>query len=209
MSEPSTKNRHFLLICLLAFLASGCVGILIPITVPEKQSAVEAKHESVPYSYEEPDDVCFMLSFLDAEWEIIIDFENRRTLAVTNTNEMFSLQEKYIDIPKTALGDIIDRIGGLDLTLTVTADGYDNQPRHYTGCQILNLFEVIDASAPETKSLKNQLVCAIFEKFSSLDFSNEDFCYIINNSNTNITYIDYFPVSAALNECFSVCRYFE
>lgn len=204
MQKIPNKTSYFLLLCFFCFIISGTCALMLPTSIPKNKTA-EIKQQKVPFATEKPDDVCFMLTLFDAEWEIILDFENSQTLAVNKNNEIFSLQEKYIDISDQTLCGIIDRIGGIDFTVTEYVDGYDNLPRHYSGGQIINLFTELSPDSP----LKNELLCAVIEKIGSLGFSNDDFCYIINNSSTNISYIDYYGVSSHIADCFGVCRFFD
>ena len=73
---------------------------------------------------------------------------------------------------------IVDRIGGIDLEL-------DGETLRLTGLQVADYF-----CQNDTHEKRQKIIAQIFEKFSKNDFAKEDFVYIIENSKSNLNFID-------------------
>ncbi len=73
---------------------------------------------------------------------------------------------------------IIDRIGGANLD-------YGGEKLRYTGVQVIDLI-----SRGCDSDLKRQLILEIFEQISKNNFSKDDFVYIIENSESDLSVID-------------------
>ena len=73
---------------------------------------------------------------------------------------------------------IVDRVGGVDLEI-------DGAMMRYTGAQIAEQITI-----PDNNELKQQLLLQIFEQIQKNNFSKEEFVYIIENSENNLSFID-------------------
>ncbi len=73
---------------------------------------------------------------------------------------------------------IVDRVGGIELE-------YQGEKMRYTGVQVLDLI-----AYGQAKELKRQMVLQIFDKISKNSFSKDDFVYIIENSESNLSFVD-------------------
>lgn len=73
---------------------------------------------------------------------------------------------------------IIDRVGGVNLD-------YGGEKLRYTGIQVVDII-----SRGCDNNLKRQLISEIFDRISKNNFSKDDFVYIIENSESNLSVID-------------------
>lgn len=143
------------------------------------------------YTPPPPDNTPIMFLWEEGGGEIVyLDFKNSRIeliLLPKDCDENAALVYGYTNFEAVKanhllLSGIIDRLGGIELE---TSDAMSGVLR-YTGSQISSLL----AANPEDFELKRTVSEKIFEKISSLGFSNKDFMFIINNSNTTLSFPD-------------------
>lgn len=73
---------------------------------------------------------------------------------------------------------IIDRVGGIDIN-------HNGETMRYTGVQVIDLI-----AYGYTADIKQQILLQIFKKISQNSFSKDDFVYIIENSESNLSFLD-------------------
>lgn len=83
-----------------------------------------------------------------------------------------------VQISYELIEGIVDRVGGIELE-------YGGQKLRYTGVQVIDLIAYGHA-----QEMKRQIVLEIFNKISKNSFSKDDFVYIIQNSESNLSFVD-------------------
>ena len=73
---------------------------------------------------------------------------------------------------------IIDRVGGINIEK-------DNECYRYTGAQVIDLI-----AYGRVDNIKKQILKQVFDKISKNSFSKEDIVYIIENSESNLSFVD-------------------
>lgn len=196
-----SNQMKLLIISFIIFCIVGVVSFSIPTSFPD--SKVTDKTVKEPYYI--PDTSQFLLYFSDTKRIIEIDYENLCTHILDTDTKC----DKYINIPDQSLIKIIDRFGGVETSLPFILDGFDNLPRRYTGTQILEILSMQNLNKHEMNSFKTDIVLNILKNISILGFSNEDFQYIMNLTDSNISYIDFYDVSSYIADCFGNTDFFE
>ena len=117
------------------------------------------------------------LAYLDFDEECI------RLLDIENFDE--SCPEYYgytvdysIQISYELIEGIVDRVGGIELEI-------DGQKQRYTGVQVID-----HIAYGRAKDMKREIVLQVFDKISKNNFSKDDFVYIIENSEGNLSFVD-------------------
>ncbi len=85
----------------------------------------------------------------------------------------YTLQTSY-----ELVGGIIDRVGGIDIE-------QNGEMLRYTGTQVMDLI-----AYGHGEEIKQQILLQIFDKISKNSFSKDDFVYIIENSESNLSFVD-------------------
>lgn len=85
-----------------------------------------------------------------------------------------------IQISYELIEGIVDRVGGIELEI-------DGQKQRYTGVQVIDLI-----AYGRVKDLKREIILQVFDKISKNSFSKDDFVYIIENSKSNLSFIECF-----------------
>ncbi len=118
-----------------------------------------------------------MLTYLDFETECIwlLDIES-----FDHTRpEYYGYTADYtVQISYELIEGIIDRVGGIELE-------YGGQKLRYTGVQVIDLIAHIGE-----QDIKRQIILQVFSKISKNSFSKDDFVYIIENSESNLSFVD-------------------
>lgn len=76
------------------------------------------------------------------------------------------------------LQEMVDRVGGIDIE-------QNGKVMRYTGTQVVDLF-----AYGYTGEIKSQIISQIFSKIAKNNFSKEDIIYLIENCETDISFID-------------------
>lgn len=150
-----------------------------------KTTQINQKADYVPYQ-KTPSNCGMTFVFPESNaYLFYLDFENLR-INVINIPEfdekIYSYNGCTNDFQMYAdsqfVEGIIDRIGGIDLT-------NQSETLRYTGSQ------VIDYLANDTSmNVRQKIISQILKKFSKNGFSKDDFVYIIENSESNLDFID-------------------
>lgn len=163
----------------------GCCAIIAEIGyyyLFPSDKAVQTKEEKVPYSYL-PENAGLMFDFSGKKTYIYLDFDkNSVSVIFTDTDEdtIYGFPVDYtVEADYNLLGGIVDAVGGIDLAI-------NNEPLTYTGVQIVQVL----STTPVADDLRSEIVSEILYKISQNGFLREDFLYIIENSNTNLTVPD-------------------
>lgn len=116
---------------------------------------------------------------------VYLDFENT-CIRLLDLND-FSENQKYyrgysadysVKTSYELIEGLVDRVGGVNIE-------YGGELLRYTGVQVIDL--ISNGCGAE---IKNQILAEIFKQISKNNFSKEDFVYIIENSESNLSIID-------------------
>lgn len=174
------KTAFVVFFCFLLFF--GCSWAYLEMTLKNNQSSVDTKDYTVPY--ESVPDNCGLLLVapLDSRWLIYLDFEKERIMVLeatgikSDSTEYLGYSVDYrVSIDYDLIAEIIDRVGGLELNI-------DGATMRYTGVQVCDLL-----CASCSKDIKQHIFLTFFENISKYGFSKNDFAYVIDNSDTNLT----------------------
>ncbi len=154
---------------------------LQPTDTPADQKEYNIPYKKTPddcgLAFILPDESCLLvyLNFTDSAVNIInidtFDYENK---IYYGYNVDFTIQTDY-----SLIAGIIDRVGGIVLET-------NGETLRYTGTQIVDIIAVSEVD----ENVKRQVVLQIFSQISKNNFSKDDFVYIIENSETNLTVPD-------------------
>lgn len=200
------KEYCEMLACLFFFCAVWCVSAFIPPVIPETENADTTVSEK--YNYYAVNNVRFMLYFADTKRLIELDFASQITHIISPSSPYFEECKKSLTLDSEALCKIIDRFGGIDTALPFICNGYDNLPRRYTGTQILDLLSHKDIEEIQKDSFKTDIIINILKNISNSGLWESDFAYIMNVSESNISYVDYYDLRDHLAGCFAECDFY-
>ncbi len=187
--KTALKRAFIFFSCALVFLGSSYAYLKTNLGSESKQQA-EVKDYTVPYE-RIPDDKGIMFVAPDNSGILAYLCFTDSAIRLVNIEYYDESQSEYFgyEVDFTVKTDfeliagIIDRVGGINLEK-------DGQILRYTGVQIIDMISVnYDAN------IKTQIISAVFTQISKNGFSKEDFVYIIENSDTNLTVPDcyYWP----------------
>ena len=145
----------------------------------------DQKNYSTPYS-RVPQNCGVALTFPDNSAVLAyLDFDTGciRLLDIEKFDE--SCPEYYgysadytIQIDYELIEGIIDRVGGIELEI-------EGKKQRYTGVQVIDLVAYCRA-----KDMKRQIILQVFDKISKNCFSKDDMVYIIENTKSNLSFVD-------------------
>lgn len=170
-------------VCLLAGVSFGFLGFLY---ISSQNSEPVKKTESeIPYSYV-PDNAGVMFEFYEEKIYAHLDFENEKISLIfannadTSDGYIYGYRIDYTVKANSILAaGVIDSVGGIELTV-------NGETLRYTGVQISDLLSV----TPENETVKRQIITVFFEKVAQIGLAKNDFVYIIENSETDLTVPD-------------------
>lgn len=151
-----------------------------------KQTAkAEQKDYTVPYK-NVPDNAGIAFLLPDSSGVVAyLDFENSciNVINIENYDTGNDLYYGYtvdfiVEADYQLIAGIADRVGGVNVET-------NGKTMRYTGVQILDLISVSSDA-----NIKTQIIMQIFKQISENDFSKDDFVYIIENAESNLTVID-------------------
>lgn len=143
---------------------------------------VENSTESVPYYSAVPESAGVLLEICGSRTLYYLDFEQKILTVIRSDTEPEGEEIFGYSIDYTVSGDyslvsgIVDLLGGIDLEL-------DGSALSLTGVQVK---ELLDTTA-DSDALKKSIAEKIILKSSENGFKKEDFLYIIENSETDLT----------------------
>lgn len=150
-----------------------------------KQAAkAEQKEYAVPYK-RIPENVGIAFVFPDASAILAyLEFDESRINLLDI--EQFQPQPEYfgytadyvVECDYTLVEGLVDRVGGVSLSI-------DGGIMRYTGSQVLELI-----ATGKGKQIKKQLISQFFARIEKNNFSKDDFIYIIENSKSDLSFVD-------------------
>ena len=169
-------------LCGLAFFLTS-LGVLWQ----EGSAQTEKNQVSEPYFPPPPQSTPIMFLWEEGGGEIVyLDFEQNEivvTILPQNCDENAALVYGYRDFEAIKANylliiSLVDRLGGIE----VEGSG---EALRLTGAQIASF-----VGKSEDFTAKREVISAIFRKIAISGFSNNDFMFIINNSNTTLSFPD-------------------
>ena len=175
-------------LCCAIMLGSSYLYLEISLNSAE----TDANESNVPYASPLPDSAGILLSLPDESGYLIYLNFSTDSITVAKIEELQENAESYFGYPVNFtivtdynhLANLIDRLGGIELEDS-------GETFRYTGFQVL---ERIDSDYLNN-DLKREVIRKFFEAVSLSGISKEDFIYIIENTETDITVPDcyYWP----------------
>ncbi len=177
------KKLFIIFLCLCLFLGLSYAYLYFNFNNDIK--ATDEKDNTVPYR-NLPDNagVAFLLPY-DSAVLMYLDFE-KEYINVINIEQYDEYNHLYygynvdftVEIDYPLIGEIVDMVGGVEISL-------DNKIMRYTGIQIIDFI-----STNMQSNIKNDIINEIFSRISKNGFSKDDFIYIIENSNSDLSVVD-------------------
>lgn len=172
------KSVIISLVCLIIYVGSGYLYL------NSKVEPVKNVTPSVPYYSEEPENVGILVDIEGDKTYLFLDFYYKKINVIFDAESYVkdnNIMGYPIDHSVTAdyglLAGIIDRLGGIELE---SEEGI----LRYTGVQVVDLL----LKSKDYQKLERSVTRKIFEKIGENGFSKEDFLYIIENSDTTLTF---------------------
>lgn len=140
------------------------------------------------YTPPPPQNTALMFLWAEGGGEIFyLDFADKKitaTILPKNCDENAALVYGYHEFEAVKadfllVSSVIDRLGGIEIET-------NGEKLRFTGMQVTSYV----LSDFDDFSLKRQVILSLFEKIASKGFSNDDFMFIINNSNTTLSFPD-------------------
>ncbi len=169
-------------LCALAFFLTS-LGVLWQ----EGSTQTEKNQVSEPYFPPPPQNTPIMFLWEEGGGEIVyLDFEQCEivvTILPENCDENAALVYGYRDFEAVKANyllivSLVDRLGGIEVIK-------NGEALRLTGAQIASF-----VGQGEDFATKREVISAIFQKIAISGFSNNDFMFIINNSNTTLSFPD-------------------
>jgi len=195
MKERNKRNLKFILIfsgiivlCCLIMIGSSYLYLEISLN----SAKTDTTESNIPYAEPLPESSGILLCLPDnSGYLIYLNFlDENITVSLIETLEddktdYFGYKVDYrVKSDYITLTNFIDRLGGIEL--------YDNgETLRYTGLQVLEKIN----SVPEKSDLTHEIIRRFFQSVSTYGISKEDFIYIIENTETDLTVPDcyYWP----------------
>jgi len=152
-----------------------------------KTAEADNPESNIPYVAPLPDSAGILLKLPDKSgYMLYLDFYGGCILAaqIENTDNSLSNYFGYptsytVEADYFVIEGLIDRIGGLEIYS-------DGEMLRHTGIQVIERVH----SSTDSNELKKELVLNFFEKISETGFTKEDFVFLIENSQTDLTVPD-------------------
>lgn len=183
MKKKSLRVLKLLFICFCCgavFTAGGYFYL------KSNMKETENNVSQVPYSSPSPENSGILLDISGSRTFFYLDFEKEKLTVIIPqegyiiTDNLFGYPINYrVEADYSFVADIIDFTDGIELP---SNDGL----LRYTGVQITAMLE----TAADTSELKREIISAVIEKISQRGFERENFLYIIENTETNLTVPD-------------------
>ena len=176
------KRKSFLKIS--AFCV--CLGMVFVgigyIYLNQNMKPTKVETESEPYSAPAPENCGIVFDIEDEKTFLYLDFEDKSLSVLMLVPEEYENSIHGYSLDYTVKGDlnfisaIVDMIDGIDLNLL-------GEELRYTGVQVADLFK-------NGELQKREIITAVCNKISQKGFLKENFIYIIENFETDITVPD-------------------
>lgn len=181
--------KKILKTALITFLSGaiffGAAYAYLDYSFKKSATDIDQKDYTVPYT-RTPESCGIVFVFPDNSATLVyLDFE-RENIRLLDIETYDSLRPEYYgytaDYTVTTDYDfiegIIDRVGGID----ITENGIT------TRCMGVQVIDII--AYGRVDDIKEQILQQIFNKISQNSFSKDDFVYIIENSKTDLSFLD-------------------
>lgn len=198
--SPIFINIFFLICCLSVFIIFG--GVAFNLDVRPTKSAPNEKipkgNISSQSEYITPLGILITDNNLCSAMVAFLDF-NSQTTQIILLNDKHDISKvaytlnREIKITQTALKDIIDFVGG------ITLESNGNKLR-YTGTQVCNILYTNSYSDLNLYEIILQIFYAI-----SVRADKDFFLFLINNTDSNLSYIDFYNCRACLSSTLLNC----
>ena len=178
--------KKFFKLALFFFLSAsiffGCSYFYLQKSLEKTQKPVEKSQENIPY-YETPES-CGLHFLLPAERELLIflDFTEEMSYIIDidkNNGGKYTYAGYSLDydfsLDYSVLSEIFDRLGGLDLKS-------ENETLRFTGVQVCDRL-----CTDSSKEFSYEVISAVCEKIAQNGFSNDDFVYLLENTDSTLT----------------------
>lgn len=150
-----------------------------------KVAEAQQKDYTVPYEHV-PDNAGIGFLLPDSSAVLVyLNFENGCINVVNienydeNNSQYYGYTVDYtIEVTAQLISGIVDRVGGINIQV-------DGKTLRYTGVQVVELI-----SGNKESNIKSQIIREVFRQISKSGFSKENFVYIIQNTNTDLSLLD-------------------
>ena len=169
-----------IILCCLIMIGSSYLYLEISLNSAD----ADESQSNIPYAEPLPDSTGLLFVMPDNRgYLMFLDFKEE-AIRIIRLDEVIEEKEEYYGYPisftfyieRRFFSNMIDRIGGIEL--------YDNgETLRYTGIQIL---DKIQESEDNPELIKEVLRKYLYE-ISQIGFAKEDFIYIIDNCETDLT----------------------
>lgn len=168
--------RILLTVLLSTLIFSGftfCYLFLCKKAGTVKIKNAENKKNDVPYTDTVPENMDINIIFSDESKMLLsLDFKGNKIVL----KEVEKQTEKYIKLNYNSSAEIIDSIGGIELSV-------NGQNIRCTGVQSMNMLS-------SDSELKNDIIIAFFSSLKKIDLTKDKISAILNSSDTNISAFD-------------------
>lgn len=183
MTSSVKKTLFLLLVCLLclaAFVGGGYAYLTIDNTEAENNVS------DIPYVQAYPDNKGVMFNIGENLTYFYLDFEEEKVSVIIPNKAFYDKNEVYgypvdyrISADYSLVASVIDFADGIELEV-------DGELLSLTGVQVADML----TRTVDDGQLKRQVIEATLKKQGEKGLSKEDFVYIIENSDTNLTVPD-------------------
>ena len=173
---------------LLIFMATGFFYL------QSTNETVENKTEKVPF-YQVPENKGILLDIDGIKTLFYMNFEknNLSVIYPDMEEEIYDYEIDYkIKSDYKIVEEIIDILGGIDLKIS-------EETYNYTGAQVVDLISKTEDIEPLKKTVTEKVI----EKIGERGMTLEEFVYIIENSETNLTIPDCYTWPEYMSE---ICK---
>lgn len=164
-------------LCCALFIAVGLFYLNLKLEKPTENTVSQE-----PYAYS-PQNAGLLFEISGERVLIYLNFEESYTAVILSETLNGEESEIYgYSIDYTVEGDydllsgIIDKVGGIELKM-------GEEELVYTGVQVVEML----AKTSDRENLRKEIIKNIFKKIAQNGFLRQDFLYITENSNTNLT----------------------
>ncbi len=168
--------RVFLTVLLSALIFSGftfCYLFLCKKAGTVRLKNAENKKNDVPYTDSLPDNMDITIIFSDESKMLLsLDFKGNKIVL----KEAESQTEKYIKLNYNSSAEIIDSVGGIELSV-------NGQNVRCTGVQAMNMLS-------SDTILRKDIITAFFSALKKTDLTKDKISAILNSADTNISAFD-------------------
>lgn len=193
MKAKFLRVLRVIVICIFScavFVSSGYFYLKSNIKETEKNES------EIPYTSPDPENSGVMLDIAGNKTFMYFDFTDEKLSVMIPDNIIDSSADIIYGYPVNYnikadykfVSDIIDFIDGINLTV-------NNETLRYTGVQVTEML----THTSDDGEFKRTVLTEIMKKISEYGFKKENFIYIIENSETNLTVPD----------CYYWCDYMK